>query len=291
MSPRLPPELEREIFEIAALAHSRTAPPLLRVARRVFLWIEPLLYQSLMTVRKADVDGVRHALQHKPGHLEHVRHLFLYIGREAFEDGLSIDEGHVLLARCPNLESLYIGGFAPAAEAARYIALVKNLGKIRKWCSSSFIDMFHILHHGQPHQPFFQSLSHLILLEEVLPPETLEGLPMLPALTHMCLRNPRHYFYFRDLLQHCRHLQVLVGIYHQFRTEFRSNPPCSDDRFVIYLDLSWHFWADWETGLRGETDIWAAAERFIARKKRREVAGFILEDPLPYTYANAVNLI
>ncbi|KAJ7048236.1 hypothetical protein C8F01DRAFT_1193550 [Mycena amicta] len=44
--PRLPPELEREIFQTTALLHS--APPLLRVARRVLIWVEPLLYRVLI---------------------------------------------------------------------------------------------------------------------------------------------------------------------------------------------------------------------------------------------------
>ncbi|KAF7369274.1 P-type phospholipid transporter [Mycena venus] len=44
----LPTELEQEIFTMAATIHEETMPTLLRVARRVFVWVEPLLYRTLM---------------------------------------------------------------------------------------------------------------------------------------------------------------------------------------------------------------------------------------------------
>ncbi|KAF7311851.1 hypothetical protein MIND_00195800 [Mycena indigotica] len=47
MDRRLPPELEREVFETAALLHRGTIPHMLRVARRVLVWIEPYLYHDL----------------------------------------------------------------------------------------------------------------------------------------------------------------------------------------------------------------------------------------------------
>ncbi|KAJ6505111.1 hypothetical protein C8R45DRAFT_544408 [Mycena sanguinolenta] len=43
--PTLPPELERRIFEIAALACPVRIPTLMLVARRVKFLVEPLLYR------------------------------------------------------------------------------------------------------------------------------------------------------------------------------------------------------------------------------------------------------
>ncbi|KAF7313867.1 hypothetical protein HMN09_00544400 [Mycena chlorophos] len=285
-SSRLPPELEREIFEIAAQEYPGTAPAILRIARRVFIWIEPLIYRYIMTQHNADVRGVRYALPHKPaGYFEkHVRHLFLRVGEEDSDPEemdeliLSDDEGYALLTRCTNIESLWIAGVAGDAEA-RYIALVKRLPRIRKWCGG-FIDMFRILRPqaGQPLAPFYQSLSHVMLLEDVLPPETLVGLALLPSLTHLCLSDEQEASSFRDALQQCRHLQLLIGVYYTLESAERwtNNPPVSDDRFVVYAKLTLDLWIDWETGLRGDVDMWVAAESFIARKKRREVSGFVV---------------
>ncbi|KAJ7478691.1 hypothetical protein B0H11DRAFT_1281445 [Mycena galericulata] len=48
LTPKLPPELERYIFELGALADRRGIPSLLRVAHRVHVWLEPLLYNALV---------------------------------------------------------------------------------------------------------------------------------------------------------------------------------------------------------------------------------------------------
>ncbi|KAJ7758123.1 hypothetical protein DFH07DRAFT_1024917 [Mycena maculata] len=49
-----------------------------------------------------------------------------------------------------------------------------------------------------------------------------------------------------------------------------AHPPVEDLRFVsVVYENMWH---DWEEGVRGETDFWAA-ETFIARKRRSEIDG------------------
>ncbi|KAJ7659091.1 hypothetical protein DFH06DRAFT_1130657 [Mycena polygramma] len=54
IQPNLPPELERHIFELAALSHPMLIPNMIRVAWRVKLWIEPLLYRTLAFGVKID---------------------------------------------------------------------------------------------------------------------------------------------------------------------------------------------------------------------------------------------
>ncbi|KAJ7673220.1 hypothetical protein DFH06DRAFT_1174901 [Mycena polygramma] len=49
-SPHLPEDLERMIFEITALDAMRSIPRLMRVARRVKVWIEPILYSVVVIV-------------------------------------------------------------------------------------------------------------------------------------------------------------------------------------------------------------------------------------------------
>ncbi|KAJ7131272.1 hypothetical protein C8R44DRAFT_871785 [Mycena epipterygia] len=44
-------ELERKIFELAALSRPKAIPTLMRVAWRVKLWVEPLLYWPLKYLR------------------------------------------------------------------------------------------------------------------------------------------------------------------------------------------------------------------------------------------------
>ncbi|KAJ7458773.1 hypothetical protein B0H11DRAFT_2199360 [Mycena galericulata] len=72
--PSFPVDLEREIFESAALMHPSEIPTLLRVARRVLIWIEPFLYKTI----RASTHSVI-AIKAKPAPFLHntVRHLML----------------------------------------------------------------------------------------------------------------------------------------------------------------------------------------------------------------------
>ncbi|KAJ7065685.1 hypothetical protein C8F01DRAFT_1249260 [Mycena amicta] len=51
---RLPPDLEREIFEYTAELYPAAIPSLLCVAHRVLVWIEPIAYRTI------DIDSSKH---------------------------------------------------------------------------------------------------------------------------------------------------------------------------------------------------------------------------------------
>ncbi|KAJ7241571.1 hypothetical protein C8J57DRAFT_1526720 [Mycena rebaudengoi] len=56
ISPSLPFDLEREIFEMAANRYPETIPALLLVAQRVLQWIEPIFYRTLVFKAKSPRD-------------------------------------------------------------------------------------------------------------------------------------------------------------------------------------------------------------------------------------------
>ncbi|KAJ7116224.1 hypothetical protein C8R43DRAFT_1137901 [Mycena crocata] len=89
-SPSLPLDLERTIFEIAALSRPVAIPELMRVAWRVKTWVEPLLYRSLVVCEKdrrylvsgfpaCDVSRFMHLLRTKSFIGDSVRNLMLDI--------------------------------------------------------------------------------------------------------------------------------------------------------------------------------------------------------------------
>ncbi|KAJ6505163.1 hypothetical protein C8R45DRAFT_545381 [Mycena sanguinolenta] len=85
--PRLPPELERRICEIAAVACPIRIPTLMLVARRVRFWVEPLLYRVVFLKDSTTGQLLRDlnlpaftadALEQRPPNsFRHVRHLFI----------------------------------------------------------------------------------------------------------------------------------------------------------------------------------------------------------------------
>ncbi|KAJ7731797.1 hypothetical protein DFH07DRAFT_945088, partial [Mycena maculata] len=107
--PIFPPDLEREVFETAAILHFRTIPTLLLVAHRIFIWIEPLLYRVLEpssskrhpSSQSMD-DIVRRLLRTKPASFFEtgVRDIFL-----GLHSDLSEEEVHTLLRSCTKIES------------------------------------------------------------------------------------------------------------------------------------------------------------------------------------------
>ncbi|KAJ7664499.1 hypothetical protein DFH06DRAFT_1324050 [Mycena polygramma] len=73
-----PPELEREAFETTALLYPGEIPTLLRVARCVLGWIEPLLYRviHLASNDEPTARALLHAMSTKPpSFFRTVRHL------------------------------------------------------------------------------------------------------------------------------------------------------------------------------------------------------------------------
>ncbi|KAJ6549951.1 hypothetical protein B0H19DRAFT_184937 [Mycena capillaripes] len=89
--PIFPADLEREIFETAARMHPGRIPTFLRVARRVLVWIEPLLYRVvLVNSRKAGmVHALLNAMTSKPPQFFHaVRYLAVESSRNYPSDDL-----------------------------------------------------------------------------------------------------------------------------------------------------------------------------------------------------------
>ncbi|KAJ7923595.1 hypothetical protein B0H13DRAFT_1602381 [Mycena leptocephala] len=146
--PVLPAELEREVFETAALIYPEIIPTLLRVARRVHIWIEPLLFRVLRVV-SANRDMVLTLLNSRPPEFCHaVRHLGL-------EDGCSLDEGRQLLSLCKNVINFSSNYFFTHPTLLPILAemRVEQLSlTLHELFGTEPIDLIHTL---------FRSLTHL----------------------------------------------------------------------------------------------------------------------------------
>ncbi|KAK7052183.1 hypothetical protein R3P38DRAFT_1638258 [Favolaschia claudopus] len=275
--PAFPAELEREIFETTAVLYPSTIPALLLVARRIFVWIEPLLYRVIRT----DVEEIDFALQHaretKPASFFHrsVRHL--YIGSRGFT-------GPSLLPVCPDILSLaYI---SPRGQPA-LLEAVQGFRNIRRW-SGSLVDLFDGSDAVSLNLPVFETVTHLDVFDDidVFNQYTIQlcaSLTALPALTHLCLNKKVPSQIIRSLLSDCSRLQVFVIMWSsrvlaEAMVERHRKAGLEDPRFVVAVCDD--YWADWEVGARGGVDFWAAAEAFVARKRSREIEGsrYLLED-------------
>lgn len=128
-----------------------------------------------------------------------------------------------------------------------------------------------------PAHPLFSHVTHLDMEPRV---ELLPAVPLLPALTHLavCWDSPREGLL--SLLAECFRLQLLLvkftpdsyGLYEESRA-----PHAYDVRFVIGRCAD--YWADWEVGARGGSDLWIQGDEFVARKRAGEIEGTIFNSP------------
>ncbi|TFK61853.1 hypothetical protein BDN72DRAFT_849326 [Pluteus cervinus] len=228
-----PPELERPIFEIAALSDPKTAVCLLGVSRAIHEWIGPLIYCTLThnpPTLSAHKKYPTFAWYQRYG--KFVRHLLLSLA----------GGGGIIpfLACCPHLEDLAIwgpespvdmDGVVDALTELKARSTSSHLTRLSVTLSSLFADAHHKAvgtyqlndGHGVPAStsPFYFSpalgqhplLEHMVHLELLDPCDSWEpysGLAFMPNLTHLCVSKWSGRPFVVGVLEDCRSLKALI---------------------------------------------------------------------------------
>ncbi|KAJ6593248.1 hypothetical protein B0H19DRAFT_1365379 [Mycena capillaripes] len=268
----LPEDLEREIFEIAACCRPREISKLMLVARRVKLWIEPLLYRTI-TLSRANATNEQypaHSMSKLLPILGSESHSAL---RAAVRNFLSSPEdGAFVLSRCSGIENLWIDG--PLAHTPELLPLVAGLPDLTRFhCNITMlfswgeIDFTHRL---------FERITHLELFDFYIEPEERDRwaeLARLPALTHLAFYHSIFVFMALRILQTCPSLLILVlklGLREAESVDVRPDAQvlAKDPRFVV-MDRR-GAWA-WEKGAYTGRDFWTRAEEWVAKRRGGEV--------------------
>ncbi|KAK7027748.1 tyrosinase central domain-containing protein [Favolaschia claudopus] len=266
--PRFPAELERAIFETAALLHPASIPGLLRVSRRVTIWIQPILYR-VVRVNSRNGALVRFLLTsgrinpRRPDHpLTLVRHLCL----ETVNSYCTVHDGRWLVELCSGVVNLGLNfGFAdPALLPILGKMRIKHLAvNLRVLFGNSPIDFEH---------PLFSSITHLSVFHAELVASVILDVALLPALTHLSLDSHLPRELVLSILPVCQELRVLLVVWHWSDKEsyIAARSPCVyDERFVIALYQD--FWGVWEDSARAIRRPWLCAEELIAQKRKGEI--------------------
>ncbi|KAJ6562724.1 hypothetical protein DFH09DRAFT_1364274 [Mycena vulgaris] len=246
--PSLPFELERSIFETAALSRPLSVPSLMRVAWRVKHWVEPLLYRTLSICADGSTLGIpscsmeifTHIADTKSASFMHssVRNLMLHL--------VSLDQCKTALAACSGVENLWIM-LTGTPDPASCIA-VGSMSQLRHlhcdfeelcWLGITFA------------HPSFSHITHLELFHRLNDDEW-AGLTGLAHLTHLS-------FNAYGVLQ-------AFGV-HPLCVQISA---CFDPRFVIIPIITTHT-EDWKRGALTGVDYWARADAFIAKRISGEI--------------------
>ncbi|KAF7362340.1 hypothetical protein MVEN_00580600 [Mycena venus] len=278
--PQFPPELEREIFETTAHLYSKTIPKLLRVARRVHSWIEPLLYYSVSIEpfenKRAKDYAIIRAVDTKPAGFLHnaVRHMYLcaipwnIMGYRP-ESPWSAVELEKILRACRGVVSLVLVSDLDKPAVLPMLADMrpKRLYLISDLCHSQLVLT----------APFFRNITHLLLADVNNVEESnvhggwplLRNLSRLPVLTHIAFDHLMAPHVLSTVLSECPHLKAMI----LYGTQPLKTPTevfsIHDQRLVLFLseDLIAQFVFITPDG----QDIWARADVFISRKRRGDI--------------------
>ncbi|KAJ7489066.1 hypothetical protein FB451DRAFT_1552968 [Mycena latifolia] len=259
-SSAFPVELEREIFETAATLHPETIPALLRVAHRVLVWIEPLLYRTLAITHRRQLEAV---LQKPPSFLrENVRNLMFWMDER--DEDMS-----TLLSICAGIQALAL--FDPPPQLFGFLGPL-HLRRL----AIPIVALFSARAPISPTSAFMADLTHLrIHSQRNMAFPSYFSVGALPSLTHLCFECPGAYctlIQVHKILETCQKLQALVCMFNSHEELEQSEvvperPWIDDPRVVIMVLTRSAFVPDWRLGVAGGRDFWARADEFLATKR------------------------
>ncbi|KAJ7864069.1 hypothetical protein B0H13DRAFT_2671288 [Mycena leptocephala] len=288
----LPLDLERQIFELAALSRPVLIPNLMRVAWRVKFWLKPLLYRTLL------FNG-SHVLDDFLGHFP-VCNLdtFTYIARarpESFNAVRNVmatrlysKDMNTIIRACPNIENL----FMMISDCALYSSAHPTppgfdiLPLRRLYCHLSRIVDLEFM---KLDLPAFSHITHLELFTEMQLDESEDEsfwrwskLAELPELTHLALNSTGQMNACVHLLSVSRSLAALIILCapSQLRDgESAKMDLLMDDPRFVMMELN-RYIKDWQQGILVGRDHWARADAFIAKRLSGEIEHriFFLKD-------------
>ncbi|KAJ7849503.1 hypothetical protein B0H14DRAFT_2765353 [Mycena olivaceomarginata] len=232
--PRLPPELEQKIFEIAALLRPTRIPTLMLV-------VEPLLYRVVFLGDRYgdDDDDLSH------DRLRHVRHLLIGIQN--------------WLLACSNITTLY--AFFRVSSTSGILPCLSGLTNIRYLT----IDSAALLGSTVP-SPLFHTVTHLELLDFTIASkdDICRNIALIPHLTHLAI-NPS----LDSRLSHpeiSANTQLQCIVFLSAETPLDGSVLLDDNRFVC-IDENIRYYVDWLKGAVSGDDYWSLADAFLAARR------------------------
>ncbi|KAJ7673990.1 hypothetical protein DFH06DRAFT_978799 [Mycena polygramma] len=261
----LPPELERDIFELAAWKCPESIPTLILVAKRVCIWIEPQLYHVVLS--SGTPERLLRMVESKPAEFlrRHVHHL-------ALSSVIPRSEVSRVLSICTNVHDLAVWTGDTYPELLSDMRKLSNLQRL----SVNLYELF-----GGPEEfrlpnlaelPFLH-LTHLDVFSN-MPAVLWPIFGMLPSLTHLAFSDYYHYEMMQTALDTCPLLELLVVVWTQ-EDDVERSEDASDITDARFCTVSCQqFESDWERGAWGEGDFWSRADELLARRSRGEGQNF-----------------
>ncbi|KAF7317629.1 hypothetical protein MKEN_00850300 [Mycena kentingensis (nom. inval.)] len=270
--PRLPRELERAIFELAALRRPRSIPVLMLVAWRVKEWLDPILFRTLgigpdSTPFKFPNTAV---LRCTFTEFEMLARSHAAVGRSLRNARLwrlNEEQQHALLALTPNVENLYIyPSIQQRVSAAQAPLALVNLLRLST-------GIFYLGYQFKTLAPTHTCLSHLthlsVFLDQLFATtptnEIWRKIAALPALTHVAnsTSSAANASVIISILASAERLRLIVFHALSPYEERVDSGPLRRGVQVVLLVSTRRLPDELESEFRGAESMWERAERFL----------------------------
>ncbi|EKM76710.1 hypothetical protein AGABI1DRAFT_44363 [Agaricus bisporus var. burnettii JB137-S8] len=267
----LPVELQREILWMSALENTRDAIELVRVSKKAYHWISPIIY-NMVTLGSADTVLFMRTLDSKPAG-------FFAINVKSLCLSISVEprDAERILAVCTGVRSLaFWVDYLSTLPSASLYSLISPLS-LRNL--SIEVQHLHALCHGKPGEfgspgdPWHARLIQLdiVFWEDDEEPGVLSYLTQLKSLSRLGLWNPHGFVdegFVSHILDACERLDILLLVIDE--DEFAHNPPAFQDPRVVLMPYPAQIIQDWEASFTGQPNTWSLAmEIFFANVKAR----------------------
>ncbi|KAF7300339.1 hypothetical protein HMN09_00917200 [Mycena chlorophos] len=292
--PRLPEDLERDIFLYAAQATSglddgdsaqvevdvETVKRLVLVAKRTRDWLQPLLFRSLVLVEHTSqtrLPALSFLLSSKPAEFwaHGPRTIVLNVAFGPDDAAVVLP----LLKACTRLERLTIA--SPDSERRRLLLCLAKMTELKRLSAELGMLFDHTIGSVDLSMPVFpgHTLTHLSLLDElygISPSEEAHlasQLSTLSELRYLALYGMVAASFLLGVLASCPRLRLLANRFPDsgrttVQTMYeRHLTTVTDVRFVIMPHGRLN--AEWEEG--DKQDWWDEAERFVEEKKQGKI--------------------
>ncbi|KAJ6559826.1 hypothetical protein B0H19DRAFT_1145877 [Mycena capillaripes] len=269
MHPALPPELQCHIFELAALSRPVSIPKLMRVAKRVKHWVEPLLYRTLVfdsaidEIPRCSLETLLLISRTKPASFLHaVRNVMgIYLGPE---------EIHTIIRLCPCIHNLF--AYSELHSSTHPMPPEFYLLPLRQlFCYLT--DIFRAPE--APTHPLFSRITHLDVFHWLTESDDQAlarwaRLGELPSLTHLALNDGTSLAVCVRLLAVCKFLCALLVLGDSLMPSSAEVELLADSPHFVIMEVR-DYVADWQRGVLTGNDYWTRADAFIAKKISGEV--------------------
>ncbi|KAF7372797.1 hypothetical protein MSAN_00485500 [Mycena sanguinolenta] len=258
--PRLPPELETRIFQMAALSRPTCIPSLMLVARRVKFWVEPLLYHVVF-LSSAVMDEARlpsfTADSIPYDCFRHVRHLLID------QTSSNQTEFEKWLLACTGATNL----FAQFDCTPEILPLLSGFINIRYLT----VDVRALLGTTVP-LPLFLTVTHLELLNYTHKSvdRASENISLIPHLTHLALNSRLQLSSRWSHATLCANTQLQCIVFLSPVISLEGSPLLDDSRFVC-IDERINYHSDWLHGAIFGEDYWSLADAFLTARRAGEI--------------------